>query len=361
MRTNHRWILLFLTLLLFTPSTVDGAASGYCGHHPEARWGLTDRMKTQLESEIPHLIHWVYEWGALSLPEIRDPVVAMKAYRETSPSKSLRIEVVTDGWCGEAYSFDLGVSIGFEKGEDEVFNYSAGHVDPAKIPAWIQEETNEALDLFRKHEKPLEDPLSETALIKMVRHTLYVSLGQDDGGRATMENNRFFKKLIDELFEDEVARLAPGRNVELVIPAFREFDPYVYCWTRFDSKGYEATLLIASWMRGEWIKGGSFVGLGHKSFSNSDYDDFEASEKDLFFREFEEDDWWKRIFKNAYLHLLVGPDGRVFQIPAVGGAQPVTWRELDWKKVTAAIKNPSVTEFKRQPLAKDGSVSGPKQ
>lgn len=335
-----RWILSFLigfTLLAeppIPPQVKPVPSWAPPGWPKEAIiWGVSGRIKTQLKAQVPHLIHWQYQWNKDSLSLRRDPVKAWEHYKAFPKNEPIRIEVVTDERKLYAYSMDLGIGMSFTKYTHGLGKAEVWFIDPKDIQKDLETWHQQAVQSYKMRE-PVDQPhLPDMEIQKLVSFTFWVPLGEHLDGRASMGSNPVQKRMLQMILGNKDIPLVAGEYIEMIVPAFKDFDDTINVWAKYHGEDRPARFIFTR----NW----------------DDDPDHLLLSNDLrgFYEEQEKSRVWQMILKHAYRHLLVTPDGQIFDLPTDGiEVKPVTWPKEDPKLIEEWTKKPGVKEITRKEL-----------
>jgi hypothetical protein len=335
-----RWILSFLTgLTLLAQAPVPPQSKSVPSWAPPGWpkeaiiWGLSDRIKEQLIVQVPHLIHWQYQWNKDSLGLCRDPIQAWKQYKTFPKNKLIRIDVATDERKLYAYSVDLGIGMGFTKYTHGLGKAEVWFIDPKDILKDMESLHKQALRSYKMRELADQPHLPNSEIQKLVSFNFWVPIGEYQDGRASMGSNLIQRRMLKMILCNKDIPLAEGKYIELIIPAFKDFDDSINVWAKYQGESRPARFIFSR----NW----------------DDDPDHLVLSNDLrgFYDEQEKSNIWKEILKHAYKHLLITSGGRIFDLPTDGvEVKPVTWPTEDPKLIEAWIKKPGVREITRKEL-----------
>lgn len=200
-------------------------------------WGLSDRIKEQLKVQVPHLIHWQYQWSRDSLGLRRDPVKAWEHYETFPKNKAICIEVVTDERELFAYSRDLGIGMSFTKFTHGLGKTAVWFMDPKNIPEDLETRYQRAVRSYRMREHVNQAHLPDAELQKLVQYTFWVPLGEFVDGRATMASNPVQNRILQMILDNQDIPLRADGYIEIVVPAFKEYDDAICVWAKYHGEG----------------------------------------------------------------------------------------------------------------------------
>lgn len=292
-------------------------------------WGLSDRIKEQLKVQVPHLIHWQYQWNKDSLGLRREPIKAWEHYEAFPKGKPICIEVVTDERKLYAYSMDLGIGMSFTKYTHGLGRSEVWFIDPKNIKKDLDTWYQQAVRSYQMRESTGQPHLADADIHKLMRYSFWISIGEFEDGRSTMGTNHTQMRMLQMILDNKDVSVGPTEYIEVVVPAFSEYDDAIYVWAKYHGDERPAKFVFTR----HW---------------NDDPDDLSLS-NDLrgFNDEQAKSRHWQMIFRHAYKHLLVAPDGRIYDLPTDGvEVKPVAWPKEDQKLIEEWSKKDGVKPLK---------------